>query len=246
MRFAARPGTARKVFRLSCAALAIGMLGISQVAPAGAQVVGSISVESDVRFRGYSMSNGDPAATIDLGYEHRSGLYLNGAATAGVVHSDPVLLGYQLNAGYSTWVSPTVSIDAGVVRNAYTRHARGIRDTHYTEFYLGMATRGISSRIYYSPDYFRPDKHTLYGELEGTLNLAPKWRLNGHVGLLTYLNDAPRNARREHYDWRVTLGRSLGKLDLRASLSSAGPGNDYYYGRRHSATALTFGASLPF
>lgn len=199
-----------------------------------------------MRFRGYSLSNGDPAAAVTLGYEHQSGLYLNAAATAGVVHSDPVLLTYQLNAGYSAWLTPSVSIDAGVVRNWYTRDARGIRDTHYTEIYLGMTAHGISSRVYYSPDYFRPDTHTLYGEIEGALTLAPKWRLSGHAGLLTQLTDPPRNGRRAHYDWRVTLGRDLGKLNLRASLSGAGPGSDYYYGRRHSATALTFGASLPF
>lgn len=213
---------------------------------AHAQIVGSIGVESDVRFRGYSLSNGNPAATIDLGYEHHSGLYLNGSATAGVVHSDPALLNYQLNAGYATWVSPTVSVDAGVVRNWYTRHARGTGDTHYTEIYLGMAAQGISSRIYYSPDYFRPGAHTLYAELEGALDLAPKWRLNGHVGLLTHLSDPPRYVRRERYDWRLTLGRDLGRLDLHASLSGGGPGDDYYYGRRHSSTALTLGASLPF
>lgn len=220
------------------------MLGAST--PAAAQIIGSVSVESDVRFRGYSVSNGDPAATVDLGYEHESGLYLNGAATAGVAHSDPALLSWQLNAGYATWVSPTVSVDVGVVRSRFTRHARGTDGAHYTELYLGVAARGVASRVYYSPDYLRPGVHTLYAEIEGTLNLAPNWRLTGHAGLLNHLGDPPRYARRAHYDWRMTLGRELGRLDLRASLSGAGPGRDYYAGRRHSATAVTFGASLPF
>jgi len=214
--------------------------------PAGAQIVGSVSIESDVRFRGYSVSNGDPAATLDLGYEHETGLYLNGSATAGIAQGDPALLAWQLNAGYAKWVSPTVSIDAGAIRSAYTRHSRGTRDAHYTEFYLGVATRGVSSRVYYSPDYLRPGVNTLYAEIEGVLSIAPKWRLAGHAGLLNHLGDPPRYARRAHYDWRVTLGHELGELDLRASLSGAGPGADYYSGRRHSATALTFGASLPF
>lgn len=223
----------------------IAIVGTSQIAPAAAQIIGSVSVESDVRFRGYSLSSGDPAATIDLGYDHESGLYLNGSATAGFDQSDPALLAYQLNAGYAARISPSVSIDAGAVRSWYTRHS-STGDRHYTEVYLGVTAHGISSHVYYSPDYLRPGVHTLYGEVETTLSLAPKWRLTGHAGLLTHLSDPPRYVRREHYDWRVTLGRDLGRLDLRASLSGAGPGRDYYARRRHSATALTFGASLPF
>lgn len=215
------------------------------MAPAKAQVTGSLGVESDLRFRGYSVGNGDPAATIDLGYDHGSGLYLNGSATAGFDRSDPALLAYQLNAGYAARISPSISIDAGVVRSWYTRHS-SVADAHYTEAYLGLTAHGFASRVYYSRDYLRPGAHTLYAEIQSTLSLAPGWRLSGHAGLLTYLTDPPRYTPREHYDWRVTLGRELGRLDLRASLSGAGPGRDYYYGRRHSATALTFGASLPF
>jgi uncharacterized protein (TIGR02001 family) len=205
-----------------------------------------VSVESDARFRGYSLGSGDPTATLDLGYDHKSGLYLNGSATVGVDRSDPALLTYQLNAGYAARISPSVSIDAGAIRSWYTRHSTGTRNTHYTEVYLGVTAHGISSHVYYSPDYLRPGVETLYAEVESTLDLAPKWRLTGHAGLLTHLNDRPWYARREHYDWRVTLGRDLGRLEVHASLSGAGPGADYYSGRRHSTTALTFGASLPF
>lgn len=190
------------------------------------------------------MGSGDPAATVDLGYDHESGLYLNGSATAGVDQSDPALLAWQINAGYAARISPNVSIDAGAVRSWYTRHS-SVRETHYTEVYFGVTAHDISSRVYYSPDYLRPGAHTLYAEVESTLRLAPKWRLTGHAGLLTHLGDPPRYAPREHYDWRVTLGRDLGRLELRASLSGAGPGRDYYSGRSRSATALTFGASLP-
>lgn len=241
------PSAVRRFLRgLRHVRLPIAIIGTSQALPADAQITRSVSVESDARFRGYSIGSGDPTATIDLGYDHESGLYLNGSATAGVYRSDPALVAYQLNAGYAARVSPTVSIDVGVVRNWYTRHSSGARAMHYTEVYLGATAHGISSHLYYSPDYLRPGMKTLYAEVESTLNLAPKWRLTGHAGLLTHLNDPPPFVRREHYDWRITLGRDLGKLELHASLSGAGPGTDYYYGRPRSTTALTFGASLPF
>jgi uncharacterized protein (TIGR02001 family) len=225
--------------------LPIAIVGASQVVPAEAQIIGSASLESDLRFRGYSLSSGDPAATVDLGYDHESGLYLNGSASAGFDQSEPALLAWQLNAGYAARISPTVSIDAGAVRSWYTRHS-SVGHAHYTEIYLGATAHGISSHVYYSPDYLRPGVHTLYADVETTLSLAPKWWLTGHAGLLTHLSDPPRHTRREHYDWRLTLGRDLGRLGLRASLSGAGPGSDYYSGRRRSATVLTFGASLPF
>jgi len=228
------------------AGLPIAIIGASQAPPAMAQLAGSLSVESDARFRGYSLGSGDPAATLDLGYDHKSGLYLNGSATLGLEQSEPALLTYQVNAGYAARINPTVSVDAGAIRSWYTHYSTGTRDTHYTEVYLGVTAHGISSRVYYSPDYLRPGVETLYGEVEGTLDLAPKWHLSGHAGLLTHLTEPPRYARREHYDWRVTLGRDIGRLEVHASVSGAGPGTDYYSGRRHSATALTFGASLPF
>ena len=109
-----------------------------------------------------------------------------------------------------------------------------------------MAARQVSARVYLSPDYFRPGQTTLYGEVEGVIHLAPKWRINGHVGLLAHLDDPPRYTPREHYDWRITLGRELGPFDLRASLSGGGPGTDYYSRARHDATAFTLGASLSF
>lgn len=218
----------------------------SHATPAAAQVAASVSVESDYRFRGYSLSKGDPAVTFALGYDHASGAYANGAATVGVDGSDPALIAYQVNAGYAAQVSRSISVDGGVVRSWYTRDSSIGRDTHYTEVYFGVAGRGLSSRVYFSPDYLRPGVETLYAEIEGALNLAPRWRLSGHVGMLTHLDERPRYVPRDHYDWRVTLGRELGRLDLHASLSGGGPGRDYYSGRRHDATALTIGASLPF
>ena len=214
--------------------------------PAAAQISGSIGIESDYRFRGYSLSRGDPAVTVDLGYDHASGVYVNGTATLGIDEAEPAAIGYQANVGYAAQVSPGVSIDAGVVRSWYTRHSSIGRDTHYTEAYIGVATRGLSSRVYFSPDYLRPKVRTVYAELEGAVDLAPKWRLAGHAGLLAHLGDRPRYTPREHYDWRLTLAREVGRLELSAGLSGGGPGRDYYSGRRHGSTALVFGASLPF
>lgn len=192
------------------------------------------------------MSKGDPALTLNLGYDHASGAYLNGAATLGVDGFDPIVIGYQANGGYATEIAPDVAIDAGIVRSWYTRDSSIGRGAHYTEVYLGIVGRGLSSRVYFSPDYLRPGVETLYAEIEGAAQIAPKWRLAGHIGMLTHLDERPRYTPREHYDWRLTLAREVGRLDLHLSLSGGGPGRDYYSGRRRDATALTVGASVSF
>lgn len=242
---AAEAGAASAIGRIAPGALTAILLA-AHAAPTAAQVTASAGIDSDYRFRGYSLSKGDPALTLNLGYDHASGVYLNGATAFSVDGSDPTVIGYQANAGYAAEVGPGLSVDAGIVRSWYTRQSATGRDTHYTEAYLGVAGRGLSSRVYFSPDYLRPGTKTLYAEIEGMVGLAPEWHLAGHAGVLTHLDERPWYARREHYDWRLTLARELGKVDLHLSVSGGRPGRDYYSGRRHSPTALVAGASLSF
>jgi len=209
-------------------------------------VSGSVTVISDYRTRGYSLSQGDPALTFDLGYDHESGAYANASAIVGVDGSDPALIGYQANLGYAMRIGRGVSIDAGVLRTQYTRHSSFGREAHYTEFYVGAAMRGLSARAYLSPDYFQPSATTLYTEIEGVVRPLAGWRLDGHVGLLTHLGEPPPYTPGSHSDWRMTVGRELGKLDLRVSLSGSGPGSRYYGGRGRDGTALTAAATFSF
>lgn len=222
------------------------LLPVSGSLPAAAQVVGSISLESDQRLRGYSMSEGRPTATVDLGYDHSSGGYLNGSATVVFTPDDPAMLGYQLNAGYAARLSSGLTIDAGVVHSRYLEHFRGRPATHYSEAYVGLAMRNFVSRVYFSPDYLAPGKSTVYGEIEGTIRPAPDWRVSAKVGGLIYLSAPPRYYQSTHYDWRLSAGRRLGKLDLHLAVSGGGRDKDYYRGRARGGTAVTGGATFTF
>jgi uncharacterized protein (TIGR02001 family) len=216
--------------------------------PAFAQVSGSVDIESDYRLRGYSLSAGQPVATAQIGYDDDSGVYLNLSATGEIGHDDPLFLGVQGNIGYVRRLNQKLSIDGGVTRSQYRSPDRNSRSHNYTEVYLGLASDPFSARIYYSPDYFRPDVSTLYGEVEATFRPAKHWRLNGHLGSLIYLTTPARYipGREARYDWRVGVSRELGSFDLHAALSGGGPGKEYYSGELHSKIALTAGASWSF
>jgi uncharacterized protein (TIGR02001 family) len=216
--------------------------------PAFGQVSGSVDIESDYRLRGYSLSAGQPVATAQIGYDDDSGVYLNLSATGEIGHDDPLFLGVQGNIGYVRRLNQKLSIDGGVTRSQYRSPDRNSRSHNYTEVYLGLASDPFSARIYYSPDYFRPDVSTLYGEVEATFRPAKHWRLNGHLGSLIYLTTPARYipGREARYDWRVGVSRELGSFDLHAALSGGGPGKEYYSGELHSKIALTAGASWSF
>jgi uncharacterized protein (TIGR02001 family) len=216
--------------------------------PAFAQVSGSVDIESDYRLRGYSLSAGQPVVTAQIGYDDDSGVYLNLSATGEIGHDDPLFLGVQGNIGYVRRLNQKLSIDGGVTRSQYRSPDRNSRSHNYTEVYLGLASDPFSARIYYSPDYFRPDVSTLYGEVEATFRPAKHWRLNGHLGSLIYLTTPARYipGREARYDWRVGVSRELGSFDLHAALSGGGPGKEYYSGELHSKIALTAGASWSF
>jgi uncharacterized protein (TIGR02001 family) len=214
-------------------------------------VSGSATVQSDYRFRGYSLSGGEPAASVSLSYDHRSGAYANLTVIGAIDEDDdPALLGAIGNLGYARRVSPRVSVEAGVIRADYRRRF-GRGSSGFTEFYAGASTRGLSARIYFSPDYYRHNVSTLYGEVEGSISPGARFQLSGHVGVLAYVETPTWSPDRPaRYDWRVTLSRPVGPFDLHASVSDAGPDARYtgYYGglRQRSRPAVVVGASWAF
>lgn len=221
--------------------------GLCATLPASAQVSGSVDVESDYRYRGYSLSAGEPVVTGELGYDDKSGLYTNLSVT-GQLADGGRFLGVEGNIGYARRLSPTVSIDAGVRHAHYDPSYDGGVARNYTEAYIGVAAGRIATHLYFSPNYFHAGVTTLYGEVEGALQPSPKWRISAHVGALGYLAMpyAYPVSRATRYDWRLGVARQLGSFELHAALSGGGPGKEYYSGNVHSRTAVSGGVSWSF
>lgn len=213
--------------------------------PAAAQLAGSVGLDSDYRLRGYSLTDDHPAASATVNYDHSSGLYFSLAGIA-ELGGDTRFLGVIGNAGYAKRVATRVTLDAGVLRYQIRSAESDKPAFNYTEFYGGASAGPVTGRVYYSPHYRAGGSPTLYGELEAGFEPADKWRLSGHVGVLIYIEgNYFYRAGRTHGDWRVTLARQLGRLEVHSALSGGGPSTYQGY-RLHKKVAVTAGASVSF
>ena len=209
-------------------------------APAFAQAAFSIAAESDFRFRGSSLSSERPVATAQAAYDHPSGIYANASATG--VHRDghAALLNLLGNVGYARRLSPSASLDAGLVHSRYRWGDLPNPSSERTEAYVGLAVSDFAARLSYSPHYFENGMQMLYAEVQGGFEPLPRWRLSAHVGALTFL-EGPGVSGKSRYDWRLGVSRSFGALELHSALSGGGPDRG-----THGATAITAGASVNF
>lgn len=216
-------------------------------APAAAQVSGSLSVTSDERWRGRSLSAGQPAATAALSYDDASGFYLDAAATGAWIDDRPALIGVAADAGYAWRLRSGASLDLGLTRRQFTREFSGGRTTGYTEIYAGVSGRSLSARIHYSPDYFRRGRNVLYASVAGVLRPAPGWRVIGQLGATAYLDGRPvPQLRPVQYDYSLGVARRQGAVELRLAWTNGGPDSDYFRGTEHSRSALVASAAIGF
>lgn len=225
----------------------VAALGLFCASPLYAQVALNVSLDSDDRLRGRSLSEGNPVATVGVGYDHPSGLYADAAAVAKLAGERPGLMRFQADLGYAVRLGSRLSLDVGVLRAQFTSRYAGERAAHYTELFAGLTRGRVSARAYYSPDYFRPGTSTLYGEVEAALIRSEKWHLSAHAGRLFYLTLAPAYANfRDQYDWRLSLARDVHGFELHAALTGGGPGTDFYSSGSHGRTAVVVGVSHVF
>lgn len=178
-----------------------------------------MAVQSDHWVRGFSVSGERPVAAITLTYDDPSGFYVGGTAAGTVRRGEPGLVSAQANVGYATRISPGVSLDGGVSRFEYFSSYGSAYDYHYTEAYLGLATRNVAARVRFSPDYFRPGTETIYAEIEGGMEIAPNWLVNAHLGALHYLDERPGYLPQRRYDWRVGVSRLIGPYGVHLDLT---------------------------
>jgi uncharacterized protein (TIGR02001 family) len=225
--------------------LAAALAGWS--ASAAAEIGVSVSASSQERFRSYSLSRGYPVAAIDLSYDHPNGFYAALSASTVFAPGRPELLGFKENLGFARKLDAGFILDAGIIDARYTHYSSKDRSSGYTELYVGAITKPLSARLYYSPNYFRSNMSTLYGELDASFRAAPKWWLDAHIGALRQIG-GPSLAlgRRTFCDWRLGSSVDFGSLRLRLAWSGGGPGKDFYDKEVHSRRALVLSVSKSF
>jgi uncharacterized protein (TIGR02001 family) len=161
--------------------LAIALGGTLQSAGAAAQVSGTLTVVSDYRFRGVSLSAQKPAVQGALAYDDPQGWYLGAFGStvelAGGSSTTAQLLAY---AGVTRPAGGAFHWDLGAYYSAFTQS----RSYDYGELYLGITSSDFTARVHYSPKYFGAARGSFYGEIDVARPLGGGFVLFGHVGVL--------------------------------------------------------------
>ena len=171
---------------------------------AGAQISGSVSLVSDYRTRGVSLSNGHAQPQVHLGYDGRSGWYAGAFASGvdfkGEKTSHMQLLAY---AGYASRRPLSgIAWDTGITGSVFP----GAAGYDYVEAYIGLATDKMSGKLHFSPDYFGGRARTLYTEINSARPIWQRLRLLGHAGYLHVFGDAARSGEYAREGADVSLG----------------------------------------
>lgn len=215
--------------------------------PARAQWSGQLSVTNDERWRGRSLSEGRPAATLSVGYDDRSGIYADASATAAALPGGPAVVSAGVDAGYAWHLRGGPVLDLGLTRREFRSAATMPRDAGYSEVYAGIGGRSLSARLHYSPDYLLRHTSTLYGTLDGVVRPVPGWRLLAHVGAMQFLGSLPQySTDRTQFDYSVGVARRIGPFDGQIAWTGGAPGTDFYRGRDRSRQAVTFALAFAF
>ena len=152
---------------------------------------GYVQGVSDYRFRGYSLSGGDPAVQGTINVNHSSGFYA-GAWASSLDGNGPVLGFYgdvelDLYAGWTGSVAKGLTADVGVLRYVYpSNDGQGPAD--FWEPYASLSTTigpvGAKVGANYAPSQdatLNDDNIYVYGELSGGIPQTPI-SLSAHLG----------------------------------------------------------------
>jgi uncharacterized protein (TIGR02001 family) len=194
--------------------------------PAHAQLSFSGSLESEYRFRGVSLSNSRPVVSVSAAYDHPSGAYAGVSALGqDTAHDGLRTLGFLEYAGYAIRPTPTgPSFDIGVDNENLSEYTTREYRLAYTEVYAGASYGGVSSHVYYSPDYFKSGAGSIYIDLNSAYRLNDDWQLTAHGGVSTPMGRYAYLSKYEHYDLRFGVSRRFRNLEAQVAWTGGWPG----------------------
>jgi uncharacterized protein (TIGR02001 family) len=233
-----------RLFGLLAAVLALALT--ANAGAAQAQVSATLSLDSDYRLRGVSVTGGvRPVVSASLSYDHPSGLYAGATVIGTHTRYEGIeLVGHTEYLGVAFRGGRDLSFEIGGTHQDYTVYGPANFRLRYNEVYLGVTRKNLTARIYYSPDYVAPGSSTLYATLDGVIRPAEKWRVNGHAGLYAPLSGAWPRDRRVRADFQLGLAREFPHGELRAAFVTAVPAQWPRTSRSHPG--MIVGASVYF
>jgi len=227
--------------------LLLGSILFLSAAPASAEVGATLTLASQERFRGYSVSDGYPAATVSLSYDDASGPYVEGSVmVAGNVSDGAERSRFEANAGYALRVENGPTLDAGIVHAEYGGYRIYGHQAVFTELYAGVIAGRVQAHIHYSPTYFQRGISTFYADVDGSTPLTSNIRLTGHVGMLFQMTGQHEQAGTTMKDWRFGVSTDVKRLSFELALASGSDKRSFYGVVKNGGTALLVSVSTAF
>ena len=210
---AIRPSPACRNVGALAGAVLVGFALVA--AEARAQVSGSVSVLSNYRYRGVSLSHNDPAAQAALVYDHPHGFYAGAfASTVRIGYPTATEVQGIFFAGYARTLASGATLEAGVVYSGFT----GATSYAYPEVMLGGTYDKVGARLHYSPDYYGSGADSVYAELDASHRLRDHVQVVAHAGALwTNARDIYGNAYNTVFDARVGLVFDFERFNVQLS-----------------------------
>jgi uncharacterized protein (TIGR02001 family) len=204
-----------------------------------AQFSGSAALVSDYRYRGVSLSQGNPEPQLSLSYDHPDGWYAGGLVSGvnleGAESQQLVAYG-----GYSRVLNselfPGVSWEGGISSTTF----RQASDYNYSEAYIGLTSGNYSARVYYSPSYFYQNARTVYAEFNAAYTLRDNLELTAHAGLLDELSNSDTALPGTRYDCRFGIATRINDWNVQLAVTALQKKSTYYphYEDQHPKTLL--------
>lgn len=226
-------------------ALALGSMFYA--AGGNAQLTANISVVSDYRFRGVSLSQQKPAAQATIGYDDPRGWYggLFGS-TVGIAAGSATTGQAMAYLGIATPIRVGLHWEAGADYSTFVNR----RDYDYGEVYTGITSTRFNARLHYSPHYFGAGAGSFYLEANGTHRIDERFVLLAHVGILVpvgHRGDQYADAVRTPIDARAGVALAIAGFDVQLALVAAhGTGSVYPVDDAQRRTTVVASVSRSF
>lgn len=203
-------------------ALAVALAG----APAHAQLGGTVSLQSDGRFRGISLNDERLQAQLSLAWDgagRLSGWYggaLLTEARFGSAGRSSLLQGY---AGHVTRLTPDLDGEFGATVTRFPQ----LPYYDYAEAFAGLLAEGWNLRLHRSGNYYGLHQRTLYVELNGHRPLVDAVQAFAHVGALHGTGGWRNPAGATRVDLRIGAALRRDRVEWQLAWVAVGRGGPY-------------------
>jgi uncharacterized protein (TIGR02001 family) len=209
-----------------------------------AELGGTVSLQSDGRYRGISYSEHGPQAQVTLAYDDSpSGWYGGGLLTQTRFAGERPNAFVQGYLGRVAMVTVGLDADAGLSLH----HFDSISRYDYAEAYVGLLGERWNARLSYANDYYGSRQRSLYGELNLDWPLTPSTLAFAHLGVIRGSAgpfSSPHGLTR--LDLRVGAGWRLGLCELQLAWLASTRGGPYTWADERRRQTVVLGVSAAF